>query len=469
MGLLKNVGSMGNQCTLGLAVMLGLLGCSKAATPNTGGGLAGTTGGAPGANTPAAGGMAGGAAKTTAGASGAAAPIASGAGGRASTGTAGTGEFGGMSGKTGGGSGTTGGGSGTTGGGSCDTSTFMQDCVQNGAAWGTPAQAGPCAAGTSIYGVHQKYGPYGVRSEYNVGSGAAGSDFNAAFPIGGCGVFISGFMADPIGSMDLMNVHDLNFDKFTVFYPGCMPDGEKFPLITWGNGTCAMPEGYGPLLRTVASYGYIIVAANDLATGAGASMMKGIDFMLAENEKADSKYYHHIDPDKIGAMGHSQGAGATVSAASADARIKAIIAFNSGTSSDKPFLNVSGDMDLGAGTDPSGSRNGTMGSAQPGAWLWMHQVPNDVNCKMAGDPKCSTTGTTAPGHLTLMMEPERLSEITVAWWDMLLKGKVEAKNMFIGASCKLCDGSAYPSMWGATGWRGLATPSLEFGHNDKLQ
>jgi hypothetical protein len=265
-----------------------------------------------------------------------------------------------------------------------------------------------------------------------------------------------------------MNTHDLDFDKYSVFYPGCMPEGEKFPLITWGNGTCAMPEGYGPLLRYVASFGYIVIAANNREVAGGQPMLTGIDVMLAENDKAGSEFYQKIDKDKIGAMGHSQGASATVSAA-ADARIKAIIAWNSGTSSDKPFLDVSGDLDLGAGTDPSGNKNSVTAAQKPGAWLWMHQVPNDVNCKMAGDPKCSTTGTTAPGHLTLMMEPERVQEIAVAWWDMMLKGKADAKAMFIGDSCTLCTGTAYPSMWGATGWRGLDHPTLEFGHNAMLQ
>src|SRR4029077_19921166 len=132
-----------------------------------------------------------------------------------------------------------------------DMSTCIADCKQGGDQWGMPAQSGPCKSGVNTYGVRQMYGPYGVRPKYNIGSGGGGTD-DSAF----CnGVFIPSFGADPVGSADLMNTHDLDFDKFSVFYPGCMPEGEKFPLITWGNGTCAMPEGYGPLLRYVASCG----------------------------------------------------------------------------------------------------------------------------------------------------------------------------------------------------------------------
>ena len=104
------------------------------------------------------------------------------------------------------------------------------------------------SAGTTVYGLTTQLGPYGIRSEYNVGA-----DFNTgnttASDFGGCAAFIASFGADPVGSADLQELHDLDFGLYTVFYPGCMPDGEKFPLLTWANGTCAMPEGYGPLLR----------------------------------------------------------------------------------------------------------------------------------------------------------------------------------------------------------------------------
>lgn len=470
---------MGFKRVLGLCLLTALGGCSAKSNgdDNSMNGVNGTGGAA--AN-PMATGAGGAPANTTGG----------GAGGKGTTGgntmgggTGGTGSSamgGGTGGKNamGGGSGmgdTAGmgasGSGGDTGGGNpgnIDTSGFMQNCKSSGDNWGSPSQAGPCASGETIYGVKIQFGPYGAASEHDIGSGAGGTPFETGFVGGDCGSFIDGFGADPVGSADLKNTHMIDPDKFSTFYPGAMPDGEKFPLITWGDGTCAMPEGYGTLLRYVASFGYIIVAAQDMDTGTGGSMLKGLDFMIAENDREGSKYYHHIDTDKIGAMGHSQGAGATVSA-STDPRIKAIIAFNSGTSSSVPFLDISGDLDIGGGTDPSGITNDTNFSQQPGAWLWFHQVPNDVNCTMAGDPKCSTTGTTAPGHLTLMMEPERVTEITVAWFDMQLKGKDDAKKMFLGDDCTLCDGSAYPSMWGATGWRGLDSPSLAYGHNTNLK
>jgi len=335
--------------------------------------------------------------------------------------------------------------------GVCDTSAFIKDCKQGGAQWGTPEQSGPCSSGITTYGVKQEYGPYGVRSKQNVGVGfETGGVDDSAF----CNtVFIPSFGADPVGSADLMDTHDMDFALFTVFYPGCMPEGEKFPVITWGNGTCAMPEGYGPLLRYVASFGYIVVAANNRAVAGGVPMTLGIDFLFAENDKADSEFYQKIDKEKVGAMGHSQGGGATISAAS-DARIKAVIIWNGGTSASKPFLAVSGDRDLG-GT-PAGMKNAADAAPRPAAWIWYHQIPAAVNG--------STTGALAPGHLTLMMESERVIKPAVAWWDLMLKGKDEAKAMFVGAGCTLCDPAAFPSMWA-----NMPPPSIEYGANAMLK
>ena len=54
----------------------------------------------------------------------------------------------------------------------------------------------------------------------------------------------------------------------------------------------------------------------------------------------------------------------------------------------------------------------------------------------------ASTGPSA-GHLTLMMEPERVIEPTLAWWDMMLKGDATAREMFVGDSCGLCGMDSY--------------------------
>jgi hypothetical protein len=38
-----------------------------------------------------------------------------------------------------------------------------------------------------------------------------------------------------------------------------------------------------------------------------------------------------------------------------------------------------------------------------------------------------------------MEQPERVTEPTVAWWKYMLNGDAEAKQMFVGDDCGLCN------------------------------
>jgi hypothetical protein len=216
-----------------------------------------------------------------------------------------------------------------------------------------------------------------------------------------------------------------------------------------------MPEGYGSLLRSVASYGYFVVAANSRWVGGGNSAMtKALYFIFAENERADSKYYQKIDTTKVGAMGHSQGGMATA-AASSDSRISSVILWNGGTTASKPFLAISGERDIFT-TQASQLANPVNAAQRPAAYLFYHDVPTIVDGKMTGG---------SAGHLTLMMEPERVIEVAVGWWDFMLKGDATAKAMFVGDNCGLCSGTAYPSNWVMP----PSNPTTTYGHNSMLQ
>jgi hypothetical protein len=280
-----------------------------------------------------------------------------------------------------------------------------------------------CSSFVTSYGVEVAFGPYGAIMEPNVGTGfentvASGdADDNAT-----CRGFTALFGADPEQTDRLLDTGDLNFALYTVYRPVNLREGETYPIITWGNGTCAAPEGYGTLLRYVASHGFFIVAANSRWVGSGDEMRKGIDFMLAANADSASPYYRKLDPERIGAMGHSQGGMGTV-AASSDSRIKSVILWNGGNSvNGKPFLVVSGDRDIG---DPVvSSLQQAVQSAEKAAFLFYHMIP------MEGS---------APGHLTLMQQPERVVEPATAWWKLILNGDAESKAFFVGSDCKLCN------------------------------
>lgn len=263
-------------------------------------------------------------------------------------------------------------------------------------------------------------GPYGAFVAWNQGAELK-NPVNASEST--CDLLAASFGEPAEVTADVLDLRGADLSLYTIFRPACMRDGETYPVITWGNGTCGQSGGYAALLATVASHGFVVIAANSRFTDAGNNeMLRALDLAEKLNATEDSVFYQRLDLEKIGAMGHSQGSSATAHAA-ADPRIKAVILWNGGLSADKPFLAVSGDRDIG-GYTPQQMDSAVQGSSQPGAWLYYHQVLE--------------TGGNVTGHLTLMEQPERVWEPTVAWWKYVLQGDEDARKMFSGADCGLC-------------------------------
>jgi hypothetical protein len=409
-------------------------GTGAAGTPAVGAaGTATTTTGTPSAGTGAAGSSTAGSSATTAGKSGSAAT--------AGTGTAGTG--GDVVTPAAG----TGGATATAGTGAAGMAAPAGDqCVA-----GLKAMCGyaeketacssvmtptvPLTAGGMWGNKEIKLGPYGGYVEWNQGA----AFMNPKNPSEDTCDSVAAIFGEPASTTaDVLDLRGGDLTLYTIFRPACMKDGEKYPVITWGNGTCGQSGGYSSLNVTVASYGFVVISANSRFTGDGGNeMLKALDLAKSLNEDPKSIYFGKLDLDHIGAMGHSQGGGATATAAM-DPRVKSAIIWNAGTSAVKPFLTISGERDI-TGFTAQSMQTAVAGEAQPGAWLFYHQVLE--------------TGGNVTGHLTLMEQPERVVDPAVAWWKYQLLGDAEAKKMFVGDSCGLCN----------------SKDQYEYGHNAKLQ
>ena len=298
----------------------------------------------------------------------------------------------------------------------------------------------PLTDGSQYGPVTLKAGPYGGKLDWNQG---ADTEFvnpvNASEPI--CvPIGIETFMEPASVNAEIENLRDVDYSLYTIFRPACFKPGEKYPVITWANGTCGEVAGYSPLLTTIASYGYIIIASNSTWTATAPTnnvQLRALDYAKALNEDPDSIFHDRLDLDHVGAMGHSQGAMATANA-DGDPRVKAVIFWNAGTSNEKPFLNVSGERDVFPST-PDSMASGVDAATQPGAWVYHHKVLQ--------------TGGGSTGHLVLMEQPDRVIELSLAWWDWQLKGDEQAKKMFVGDDCGLCN----------------QADEFEYGHNAMLQ
>lgn len=104
-------------------------------------------------------------------------------------------------------------------------------------------------------------------------------------------------------------------NAYDLFYPTQLgANGFKHPILTWGNGTNAVPSQYTGVLNQLASWGFVIVASTSTATGTGNEMLAGAQDMVSLNSSASSIFYNKLNINKIGAIGHSQGAGGSVRA-----------------------------------------------------------------------------------------------------------------------------------------------------------
>jgi hypothetical protein len=394
-----------------------------AATPSATGGTGATPAAPAGTSSASGGSSAPTGASASAGKSGGSTPTASAAG---STATAAAGVMAaataGMSASAAGNTAVAGAGGGSAPG----SAVTLEDCVTSFDSSLKTDAPKKCKSFTTLPPQMTKVdlGPYGATSEYNVGKDFA-IDASTDPGESGCAGFADIFGEDPRQTQKLLQTEDLDFGLYSIYYPAIMPEG-KLPIITWGNGTCAQPEGYGALLRYVVSYGYFIVAANNRSVGQtdGKSgkmpMSRALDFAFALNDDMSSPFYQKLDTTNVGAMGHSQGGMATITAAGDD-RVKSVIIWNGGNGAKKPWLSVSADLDVFT-TSPA-DMDSTSKSQPPSAWLYYHNPAG-----MGG----------IRGHLTLMMEPQRVDQQAVAWWDMMLKGSADAKATFVDSTCKWC-------------------------------
>jgi hypothetical protein len=304
-----------------------------------------------------------------------------------------------------------------SGGGS--TELPNPDDIQVVGAGGSPTSSPPTPEGPVVLPAPDQAGPFEVLVEENVGVGFENPiNANDRPGAGFCALFAASFGGDPAETAEFVALPpDLDIALYTLFRPAQLADGQKYPVLSWGNGTCALPAGYGSLLRHVASHGFIVIAANSRWVGSGEPQRGGIDWLLQENERADSALFGKVDAERIGAFGHSQG-GAATGIVGGDERVDTTILLNGGGTGDLngPTFLLTGVSDL----NPGGVRSAYDGARVPAAF---------INLEMSD-------------HITLITEPARVSGSVTAWFRYQLLGDAESRAWFVGDDCTLCDPAA---------------------------
>jgi len=104
-------------------------------------------------------------------------------------------------------------------------------------------------------------------------------------------------------------------NKFDLYYPTPLgANGFKHPILAWANGTNTTSDHYAYFLKHMASWGFVVIATQDLNTGVGQTVLDAANYLVHANGDIHSNFYQKLDGNEIGSFGHSQGATGSINA-----------------------------------------------------------------------------------------------------------------------------------------------------------
>lgn len=266
---------------------------------------------------------------------------------------------------------------------------------------------------------YAKRGPHEVLTEKNVGKDFRNT--NVTDQTAFCRSFVGAVMLPGEMGVDeeLTNYPaDMDRQLYTMFRPAKLEEGVKYPVISWGNGTCAQPLLYSEILEHLASWGFIVIATNATSVGSGTEILRGTDFVVKESTTEGSALFGHVDAALLGVSGHSQGSSGAIAAA-ANAKIRVSVPIQGASASGVralkgPSFLISGEMDTLA--TPSSIQTAFNAATVPA--VYGMAVGQD--------------------HLMPGRMPEPILKALTGWFRIHLYDDDVARPLFYGDSCELC-------------------------------
>jgi len=263
---------------------------------------------------------------------------------------------------------------------------------------------------------------------------------------------------------------DSTLPDHTIYRPEDMSalNGVTLPLVIWGNGACANAgNSFSNFLTDISSYGFLAIALGPIVERSAAGppaapaprpaiqqptdstqlprnlppaathpsqMLDAIKWATAENDRAGSKYYKHLNTAKIAVMGQSCGGVQAIEVA-ADPRITTAVIWNSGL-----FAQPS---DMGGGKTLS--KKDLESIHVPMAYISGDSTDiahNNANADFEYIKSIPVfrAWERGVGHGGTYNQPNggEFAGIGVAWLNWQLKGDQRAALMFRGPDCGLC-------------------------------
>lgn len=262
-----------------------------------------------------------------------------------------------------------------------------------------------------------------------------------------------------------------------VYYPADLSPftAKKMPVVIWGNGSCLYAGNrYRQFLTEMASHGYLVITggpmgdiaqevgpqSNPVTRAQGAAdarppqanasnvqgappkrvtvpmLKQGVDWAVAQNASASSRFQNKLDLGHIVVMGHSCGGGLAVQLASEDTRLNGLGIWYSGAGlagargNDAASLQkIKGPILLITGDEPNDIAYGNGKSTfeaithTPIFYGWQTDLQHigTFGAKNAGEN----------------------GAIAVNWLNWTTRNDANAAKMFKGAACTLCKDTSW--------------------------
>jgi dienelactone hydrolase len=245
------------------------------------------------------------------------------------------------------------------------------------------------------------------------------------------------------GPYDVMAEPAFGSPRHVVYRPEdlrAFPYEDSLPVLIWGNGGCAMNStNYRGFLTTVASHGFVAVATaviegEETRRANAADLKQGLDWVMAENERAESPLVGKISTDRVAVMGTSCGGFMSIELGS-DPRVDTIGVFNSGVQEA-----ARADRSPQAPTpDTLTALHGPVLLVNGHTRDFLMDESQDTFARLNHVPVFYGARHNA-GHTATIFHPGggEWGNVAVQWLKFVLKTDEKAAGTFVGPSCGLC-------------------------------
>lgn len=238
------------------------------------------------------------------------------------------------------------------------------------------------------------------------------------------------------------SITDAGGTAYSLYYPTNLGSGGvKHPIVSWGNGTNAVPSQYSGLLTQLASWGFVVVASNSTSTGYGTEITAAANTMVAANGNPSSPFYGKLDTAKVAAVGHSQGAGGSTRAVIANPGLFTTLVTNALPA--KVWVSAGQEYDTANLTRPTFFTGGSTD--------WLIASPSTTTGYYNAKPGAAAVAVLkGAGHNTIQGTGGGYLGYITAWLMYQLRGDATARQVFVGT----------PELLTNTNWQNQAVKNL---------